>query len=80
MEPFVSVAEVVDGRVTLHTASQGPSFVRIEIARLLGLPENRVRVRVPYLGGGFGGKTLHQARSFDDGVIAARATPRSKSR
>ena len=42
--------------LTLHTASQGPSFVRIEIARLLGWPENRVRVKVPYLGGGFGGK------------------------
>jgi CO/xanthine dehydrogenase Mo-binding subunit len=56
LEPFVTVADVADGRVTLHTASQGPSFVRIEIARLLGLPENRVRVKVPYLGGGFGGK------------------------
>ena len=56
MEPFVSIADVADGRVTLHTASQGPSFVRIEIARLLGWPENRVRVKVPYLGGGFGGK------------------------
>jgi CO/xanthine dehydrogenase Mo-binding subunit len=56
MEPFVTVADAADGRVTLHTASQGPSFVRIEIARLLGVPENRVRVKVPYLGGGFGGK------------------------
>lgn len=56
LEPFVTVAEPGDGRITLHTASQGPSFVRIEIARLLGLPENRVRVRVPFLGGGFGGK------------------------
>ena len=56
LEPFVSVADYADGRLTLHTASQGPSFVRIEIARLLGLPENRVRVKVPYLGGGFGGK------------------------
>lgn len=56
MEPMVSVADVVDGRVTLHTASQGPSFVRIEIARLLGLPENRVQVKVPFIGGGFGGK------------------------
>jgi CO/xanthine dehydrogenase Mo-binding subunit len=56
MEPFVSVADVQDGRMTLHTASQGPSFVRIEMARLLGWPENRVRVKVPYLGGGFGGK------------------------
>jgi CO/xanthine dehydrogenase Mo-binding subunit len=56
LEPFVSVADVANGRMTLHTASQGPSFVRIEIARLLGWPENRVRVKVPFLGGGFGGK------------------------
>ncbi|MEY3552140.1 MAG: hypothetical protein RL735_488 [Pseudomonadota bacterium] len=56
MEPFVTVADVANGQATLHTASQGPSFVRIEIARLLGWPENRVRVKVPHLGGGFGGK------------------------
>src|SRR5213079_2372192 len=30
--------------------------VRIEIARLFGWPENRVRVKVPYLGGGYGSK------------------------
>jgi len=30
--------------------------VRIEIARLFGWPENRVRVKVPYLGGGYGAK------------------------
>ncbi|HEV3373121.1 MAG TPA: molybdopterin cofactor-binding domain-containing protein, partial [Xanthobacteraceae bacterium] len=64
LEPFVTVAEAAggatnganDGRLIIHTASQSPSFVRIEIARLLGWPENRVRVKVPYLGGGFGAK------------------------
>ncbi|HEU5277056.1 MAG TPA: xanthine dehydrogenase family protein molybdopterin-binding subunit [Xanthobacteraceae bacterium] len=56
LEPFVAVADVDGGRLTLHTASQNPSFVRIEISRLLGWPENRVRVKVPFLGGGFGGK------------------------
>jgi CO/xanthine dehydrogenase Mo-binding subunit len=60
LEPFVSAAEATGGandvRLTIHTASQSPSFVRIEIARLLGWPENRVRVKVPYLGGGFGAK------------------------
>jgi CO/xanthine dehydrogenase Mo-binding subunit len=56
LEPFVSIADFKDKRLTLHTASQGPSFVRIEIARLLGWPENRVRVKVPFLGGGYGGK------------------------
>ena len=56
LEPFVSAAVPGDGTLTLHTASQSPSFVRIEIARLLGWAENRVRVKVPYLGGGFGAK------------------------
>ena len=56
LEPLVSVAESTERSITIHTASQSPSFVRIEIARLLGWPENRVRVRVPYLGGGFGAK------------------------
>jgi CO/xanthine dehydrogenase Mo-binding subunit len=56
LEPFVSAAEPGDGTLTIHTASQSPSFVRIEIARLLGWPESKVRVKVPYLGGGFGAK------------------------
>ena len=56
LEPMVSLAEPGDNSLTIHTASQSPSFVRIEIARLLGWPENRVRVKVPHLGGGFGAK------------------------
>ncbi|MEA3028102.1 MAG: hypothetical protein QOF91_3387, partial [Alphaproteobacteria bacterium] len=56
LEPFVSLAEPGDDRLTIHTASQMPSFVRSEIARLLNWPENRVRVKVPHLGGGFGAK------------------------
>jgi CO/xanthine dehydrogenase Mo-binding subunit len=56
LEPFVSAAETAGNAMTIYTASQSPSFVRIEIARLLGWPENRVRVKVPYLGGGFGAK------------------------
>ena len=55
-EAFVSVAEPGDGALTIHTSSQTPSFVRTEIARLFGWPENRVRVKVPHLGGGFGAK------------------------
>ena len=56
LEPFVSLAEPGGDRLTIHTASQMPSFVRSEIARLLQWPENRVRVKVPHLGGGFGAK------------------------
>jgi CO/xanthine dehydrogenase Mo-binding subunit len=55
-EPHASIADYKDDAVTITTASQGPSFVRTEIARLLGWPENRVRIKVPYLGSGYGGK------------------------
>jgi CO/xanthine dehydrogenase Mo-binding subunit len=57
LEPIVSVAELHGAHgLTIHTSSQSPSFVRTEISRLLGWPENRVRVRTAFLGGGFGAK------------------------
>ncbi len=55
-EPLVSIADYNGDGVIIYSAAQGPSFVRTEIARLLGWPENRVRVKVPYLGGGYGSK------------------------
>jgi CO/xanthine dehydrogenase Mo-binding subunit len=56
LEPIVSAAELGDGSITIHSSCQSPSFVRTEIARLLGWQESRVRVKVPYLGGSFGAK------------------------
>src|SRR5688500_6353250 len=55
-EPHATIADYRNSGVTLHTASQGPSFVRTEIARLLGWPENKVRIKVPFLGSGYGSK------------------------
>ena len=40
-EPFVSICDPATRTSRIHTASQPPSFVRIEIARLLGWPENQ---------------------------------------
>jgi CO/xanthine dehydrogenase Mo-binding subunit len=56
LEPHVAVADARADQVTVWSSTQNPSFVRIEIARLLGWPENRVRVRTAFLGGGFGAK------------------------
>jgi len=56
LEPMISIAEPQDRGIVIHTASQSPSFVRIEIARLLGWPENQVQVKTRLLGGGFGAK------------------------
>jgi CO/xanthine dehydrogenase Mo-binding subunit len=57
MEPLVSVAEPGAGSsIVVHSATQNPSEVRTELARLFGVPENKVRIRTAFLGGGFGGK------------------------
>lgn len=45
-----------DGRLVIRTSSQVPFLVRDELARLLGLPPDRIRVFTKRVGGGFGGK------------------------
>lgn len=45
-----------NGRMNIWTANQSPSFIRSEVAYVLKKPESQIRVRVPYLGGGFGTK------------------------
>lgn len=57
LEPHAWLAEMdADGRLTVWSTTQTPSFVRSELADVFHLPLNQVRVRVPYLGGGYGGK------------------------
>ena len=45
------------GKLVLHTATQNPSGVQEQLAQIFRLPENQVRVIVPLIGGGYGGKT-----------------------
>jgi carbon-monoxide dehydrogenase large subunit len=45
-----------DGAMTLWTSTQVAYAVRAGVAAALGLPETRVRVVAPDVGGGFGGK------------------------
>jgi CO/xanthine dehydrogenase Mo-binding subunit len=64
LEAFATVAVPGDGTLLLHSSTQSPSFVRIEIARLFGWPESKVRVKVPYLGGGFGAKVYIKSEAL----------------
>ena len=56
LESHASLAIPGHDSLVIHTSTQTPSFVRTEIARLLGWADNRVSVQVPFLGGGFGAK------------------------
>jgi len=56
LEPQIAAAQWRDGHLTLWTSSQSPHTVRNAVAGVLGLEPEAVRVIVPAVGGGFGGK------------------------
>jgi CO/xanthine dehydrogenase Mo-binding subunit len=60
LEPHSTVVDydAASGEMTVYTATQGQFHVRDEIARILQLPETKVRVVSLELGGGFGAKTF----------------------
>ncbi len=57
MEPETGIASLTpDGRVVVHCPTQMPFETRAQVAASLAVPEDRIRVTVTPLGGGFGGK------------------------
>jgi CO/xanthine dehydrogenase Mo-binding subunit len=57
LEPHACIAVVEPGqRLTVWSTTQNPFVVRTQLANIFKLPVSRVRVIVPYLGGGYGGK------------------------
>ncbi|MDA0241345.1 MAG: molybdopterin-dependent oxidoreductase, partial [Proteobacteria bacterium] len=57
LEPFVSVADWKDGGgIEIWGSCQNPFGVRKELGRMFKLPENKINIRVPYIGGGYGAK------------------------
>lgn len=62
MEPrsYIGDYDGVYDRYTLYTSTQNPHLIRLLMcAFVLGLPENKVRVVGPDVGGGFGSKIFH---------------------
>ena len=57
METRAAQAQIAaDGTVTIVTSSQSPYAVRTQLAEAFNLEAGKVRVCVPFVGGGFGGK------------------------
>jgi carbon-monoxide dehydrogenase large subunit len=57
LEPHVSIAKVDhSGEITIWTSTQHPYSCRRELARSLKISQNQIRIIVPFVGGGFGGK------------------------
>jgi len=71
MEPRSTVVDPTGEQITIWSATQIPHILRLMLAMTQGIPESKLRVIAPDVGGGFGGKlqvtpeevaTLHAAR------------------
>jgi isoquinoline 1-oxidoreductase len=67
LEPRAAVAEWEGDKLTVWTGTQRPFGVRADLAEAFHIPEERVRVIVPDMGSGYGGK-----HTGDAAVEAAR--------
>ena len=73
IETHTALANLAGDKVTVWAATQSPFGLQDAIIRDLGYTRENVRVIVPFVGGGFGGKA-----SFQQGVEAARLAKLSR--
>src|SRR5215213_9795510 len=67
MEPHATIAAWEGDKLTLWTSNQMIAWNKAEIAKILGMPVENVRLDSPFIGGGFGGKLFPRA----DALLAA---------
>ncbi|MBI5926507.1 MAG: xanthine dehydrogenase family protein molybdopterin-binding subunit [Aquabacterium sp.] len=54
MEPINCVAQVKDGQVEVWCSTQSPSLAKWKASQVAGVDSDKVKLHVPFLGGGFG--------------------------
>ena len=75
MEPHAIVAAWQGDTLSIDTPSQGMAMAQGRLAGLFGISPDKIHIRSPFLGGGFGSKGLMSGPQVL-GVIAARAMGR----
>ncbi|MGC1779785.1 MAG: xanthine dehydrogenase family protein molybdopterin-binding subunit [Xanthobacteraceae bacterium] len=75
MEPHAIVAAWEGDTLSIDTPSQGLAMAKGRLAGLFGIAPDKIHIRSPFLGGGFGSKGLLSGPQVL-GVIAARAVGR----
>jgi isoquinoline 1-oxidoreductase len=77
MEPRAAVAEWKDGKLTVWTGVDFPQRIQGNLAETFSIPSDHVRVIVPDMGGGFGGK--HTGEAAEEAARLAKAAGRPVS-
>jgi xanthine dehydrogenase YagR molybdenum-binding subunit len=75
MEPHAIVAAWEGDTLSIDTPSQGMAMAKARLAGLFGIPPDKIHIRSPFLGGGFGCKGLMSGPQVL-GAIAARVVGR----
>ncbi|MFZ0237640.1 MAG: xanthine dehydrogenase family protein molybdopterin-binding subunit, partial [Xanthobacteraceae bacterium] len=75
MEPHAIVAAWEGDTLSIDTPSQGLAMAKLRLAGLFGLAPDKIHIRSPFLGGGFGCKGLMSGPQVL-GAIAARVVGR----
>lgn len=73
MEPHASVAAWEGDELTVWTSSQMIDWWRTDLATTLGIDKEKIHLKSPFIGGGFGGKLFLRV----DAVLAALAAKAS---
>jgi len=74
MEPHAVVASYdSNGRLTVWSSTQAPFYLMRDLSFVLGIPEERIRVIKPYVGGGFGGKAESNAMEHIAAFLSMKA-------
>ncbi|GAC1319757.1 MAG: molybdopterin-dependent oxidoreductase [Chloroflexota bacterium] len=58
MEPHATLAQWHDDRLDIHTGTQTPFNLRMDLAGIFRIPETQIRIVCPPMGGSFGAKTF----------------------
>ena len=72
MEPRSVVVDPTGEQITMWSSTQIPHVLRFLAAAVLGIPESKLRVIAPDVGGGFGGKLQTTPEEFIGLVVARR--------
>ena len=72
MEPRSTVVDPTSEQMTVWSATQVPHILRFAIAATMGIPESKVRVIAPDVGGGFGGKLQTTPEEFATIAVARK--------
>ncbi len=72
MEPRSYLVDPTGEQITMWSATQIPHIVRFLLAATTGVPESKIRVIAPDVGGGFGGKLAVQPEEWITFALARR--------